>query len=175
MLRMLHVLGHTGPRWATLGCALRLLTPQASHLTAQHSSSASPPLLAPAGRDLPPGAVRALSADERLVSLPQYQSLAAKVPAKQVNGWPCCFVPLEAAAAAWHASRQLAALTPAPHLTASTTVLHSLPLQRTEDRRVLVSYLPVSKGQWRWYRPSELEPFTGNTGEALLPSRASLS
>ncbi|KAI7841433.1 hypothetical protein COHA_004828 [Chlorella ohadii] len=75
------------------------------------------PLNMPAGRDLPAGALRALSADEKLVSLPQYRQLASKVPAEQ----------------------------------------------RQQDRRVLVQFMPISNGQWKWYRPSQLEAFDGNT------------
>ncbi|PSC75340.1 methylase [Micractinium conductrix] len=75
------------------------------------------PLAMPAGRDLPPGCLRALSADEKLASLPQYQKLAAKLTQEQ----------------------------------------------RTESRRVLVSFMPVQgSGQWRWYKPTELEEFEGN-------------
>jgi hypothetical protein len=75
------------------------------------------PLNMPAGRDLPAGALRALSADEKLASLPQYRQLASKVPAEQ----------------------------------------------REQDRRVLVQFMPISSGQWKWYRPSQLEAFDGNT------------
>lgn len=39
----------------------------------------------PAGRDLPAGAVRALSPMEKLVSLPQYQKLAGKLMQEQVG------------------------------------------------------------------------------------------
>lgn len=42
----------------------------------------------PPGRDLPAGALRALSADEKLASLPQYRQLASKVPAEQVRAAP---------------------------------------------------------------------------------------
>lgn len=44
-----------------------------------------------AGRDLPPGAIKALSAVEKLASLPQYRQLATKLTAEQVCSWrdPC--------------------------------------------------------------------------------------
>lgn len=37
-------------------------------------------------------------------------------------------------------------------------------MQRHEDRRVLVIFLPISSGQWKWVRPSSLESFEGNGG-----------
>lgn len=46
-----------------------------------------------AGRDLPPGCLRALSADEKLASLPQYQKLAAKLTQEQVGTGPLGRVP----------------------------------------------------------------------------------
>jgi hypothetical protein len=48
-----------------------------------------PPL--PPGRDLPPGALNALSATEKLCSLQQYQKMAKKLTPEQVRaGLGCC-------------------------------------------------------------------------------------
>lgn len=107
-----------GRNWGAGACRCKGAAPAAPTPPATTPRPLSCSHCLAAGRDLPPGAVKSLSADERLASLPQYRGLAAKVPQEQ----------------------------------------------RHECRRVLVSYLPISSGQWRWVRPGDLEAFDGNAG-----------